>query len=694
MRARPTILIVDDSRIARDALEALLTGQDYELVFAESGREALQITGAMRPDLILLDVMMPDVDGFETCRLLRAEKSTAEIPVVLVTALDDRSSRLQGFDAGADDYVVKPFDRAELLGRVRTILRLNRFRRLTEERERFQRMVELAPYGLVLADGAGTITFANGAFATLVGASRPVALEGRTLRDMLSHEVPGAAEEWLSNVLANEPRARTEARLIREDNVEIPVELVAGEFFMGGKRHVQLIVSDIRDRRRAEARLRQAALYDELTGLPNRTLLRDRVDQEIRRSLDDPDGHVAIAIVALDHFRLVNDELGPTIADRVLVAVGQRLVEAVGARATVARLGGDEFAVLLSAVRTEAEGGAIASRVHRAFSRPVELGDHEVRVTASVGLAVAEASATHPELLLRDANTALYHAKSNGRNRWVRFDDTLRDEAVGFVRTAMDLRAAVPDDQLFVAWQPIVQMSDGAVVGAEALVRWQHPKRGVVSPGAFIPVAEETGMISPIGDRVLEVAIASLGRWLADGTVDDAFGISINISPHQFGTMGLVDRIKGLLEAHRVPPACVRLEITETVVIRNPERTLPIFAELKRLGIGLYLDDFGTGYSSMSYLTRLPLDVMKIDRSFVARAAEHAVEREVVRAIVGLTHALGLTPIAEGVETPEQLRLMTDLGCELAQGFHFARPLRERELLEAVRDGFGDRALG
>jgi len=694
MSARPTILIVDDSRIARDALEALLTGQDYELVFAESGREALQITGAMRPDLILLDVMMPDVDGFETCRLLRAEKSTAEIPVVLVTALDDRSSRLQGFDAGADDYVVKPFDRAELLGRVRTILRLNRFRRLTEERERFQRMVELAPYGLVLANSAGTITFANSAFATLVGVLRPVALEGRTLRDMLSHEVPGAADLWLSNVLANEPRARTEARLVRDDSVEIPVELVAGDFLMGGERHVQLIVSDIRDRRRAEARLRQAALYDELTGLPNRTLLRDRVDQEIRRSLDDPDGHVAIAIVALDHFRLVNDELGPTIADRVLVAVGQRLVEAVGARATVARLGGDEFAVLLSAIRNEAEGAAIASRVHRAFSRPVELGDHEVRVTASVGLAVAEASATHPELLLRDANTALYHAKSNGRNRWVRFDDTLRDEAVGFVRTAMDLRAAVPDDQLFVAWQPIVQMSDGAVVGAEALVRWQHPERGVVSPGAFIPVAEETGMISPIGDRVLEVAIASLGRWLADGTVDDAFGISINISPHQFGTMGLVDRIKGLLEAHRVPPACVRLEITETVVIRNPERTLPIFAELKRLGIGLYLDDFGTGYSSMSYLTRLPLDVMKIDRSFVARAAEHAVEREVVRAIVGLTHALGLTPIAEGVETPEQLRLMTDLGCELAQGFHFARPLRERELLEAVRDGFGDRALG
>jgi len=694
MSARPTILIVDDSRIARDVLEALLTGQDYELVFAESGREALQITGAMRPDLILLDVMMPDVDGFETCRLLRAEKSTAEIPVVLVTALDDRSSRLQGFDAGADDYVVKPFDRAELLGRVRTILRLNRFRRLTEERERFQRMVELAPYGLVLANSAGTITFANSAFATLVGVLRPVALEGRTLRDMLSHEVPGAADLWLSNVLANEPRARTEARLVRDDSVEIPVELVAGDFLMGGERHVQLIVSDIRDRRRAEARLRQAALYDELTGLPNRTLLRDRVDQEIRRSLDDPDGHVAIAIVALDHFRLVNDELGPTIADRVLVAVGQRLVEAVGARATVARLGGDEFAVLLSAIRNEAEGAAIASRVHRAFSRPVELGDHEVRVTASVGLAVAEASATHPELLLRDANTALYHAKSNGRNRWVRFDDTLRDEAVGFVRTAMDLRAAVPDDQLFVAWQPIVQMSDGAVVGAEALVRWQHPERGVVSPGAFIPVAEETGMISPIGDRVLEVAIASLGRWLADGTVDDAFGISINISPHQFGTMGLVDRIKGLLEAHRVPPACVRLEITETVVIRNPERTLPIFAELKRLGIGLYLDDFGTGYSSMSYLTRLPLDVMKIDRSFVARAAEHAVEREVVRAIVGLTHALGLTPIAEGVETPEQLRLMTDLGCELAQGFHFARPLRERELLEAVRDGFGDRALG
>ena len=694
MSARPTILIVDDSRIARDVLEALLTGQDYELVFAESGREALQITGAMRPDLILLDVMMPDVDGFETCRLLRAEKSTAEIPVVLVTALDDRSSRLQGFDAGADDYVVKPFDRAELLGRVRTILRLNRFRRLTEERERFQRMVELAPYGLVLANSAGTITFANSAFATLVGVLRPVALEGRTLRDMLSHEVPGAADLWLSNVLANEPRARTEARLVRDDSVEIPVELVAGDFLMGGERHVQLIVSDIRDRRRAEARLRQAALYDELTGLPNRTLLRDRVDQEIRRSLDDPDGHVAIAIVALDHFRLVNDELGPTIADRVLVAVGQHLVEAVGARATVARLGGDEFAVLLSAIRNEAEGAAIASRVHRAFSRPVELGDHEVRVTASVGLAVAEASATHPELLLRDANTALYHAKSNGRNRWVRFDDTLRDEAVGFVRTAMDLRAAVPDDQLFVAWQPIVQMSDGAVVGAEALVRWQHPERGVVSPGAFIPVAEETGMISPIGDRVLEVAIASLGRWLADGTVDDAFGISINISPHQFGTMGLVDRIKGLLEAHRVPPACVRLEITETVVIRNPERTLPIFAELKRLGIGLYLDDFGTGYSSMSYLTRLPLDVMKIDRSFVARAAEHAVEREVVRAIVGLTHALGLTPIAEGVETPEQLRLMTDLGCELAQGFHFARPLRERELLEAVRDGFGDRALG
>lgn len=693
MIARPTILIVDDSPIARDALEALLTGSDYELVFAESGREALQLAGAMRPDLILLDVMMPDVDGFETCRLLRAERSTAEVPIVLVTALDDRSSRLKGFDAGADDYVVKPFDRAELLGRVRTILRLNRFRRLTEERERFQRMVELAPYGIVVADREGRITFANGAFSNLVGAPRPAAVVDRALRGLLAHDLPGAADLWLSNVLTSEPRARIEVRLVRDDGVEIPVEVLAGEFVMDGDRHVQLIVSDIRDRKRAEARLRQAALYDELTGLPNRTLLRDRVDQEIRRTVGDDGSHVALATVALDHFRLVNDELGPTIADRVLVAVGQRLVEVAGPRATVARLGGDEFAVLLSSVRGEVEAAAVAARMHRSFSRPVDLGDHEVRVTASVGLAVADARQTHSELLLRDASTALYHAKSSGRNRWVRFDDTLRDEAVGFVRTAMDLRHAVPGDQLFIAWQPIVNMTTGVVVGAEALVRWDHPVRGVISPGAFIPVAEETGMISPIGDRVVEVAIASIGRWRAEGQVADDFGISINISPHQFGTMGLVERIAGLLDAHDVPAKCIHLEITENVVLRNAERTLPIFAELKRLGVGLYLDDFGTGYSSMSYLTRLPLDVMKIDRSFVARATEQPIEREVVRAIVGLTHALGLTPIAEGVETPEQVRLMGELGCELAQGFHFARPMHEVEFLAVARAGFADRVL-
>ncbi len=426
--------------------------------------------------------------------------------------------------------------------------------------------------------------------------------------------------------------------------------------------------------RGSEEQLRHQATHDALTGLANRTLFRERVG---RVEADGERDAVAVLYVDLDDFKAVNDGLGHAAGDRLLVLAADRLLSATRGCDTVARLGGDEFAVLLRRVRDEREASVVAERVTRALGAPFAIGGGEVRVGASVGIALG-ATVDDAEDLLRFADLAMYAAKHAGKRRFAFFEPTMHTAALHRVALESDLREALARDELLLHYQPIVELATGRIVGAEALARWRHPVRGLIPPMEFIPIAESTGLIVPIGRWVLREACAQAARWRAAGTTD--FRIAVNVSAWQVQSPELVADVRDALARAGLPASALSLEITESTMLTDTEATLARLHELKALGVTLGVDDFGTGYSSLSYLHRFPIDQLKIDKSFVDGLGGAAHDPALTRAIVAIGGALRLPMVAEGVERPEQVDGLLALGCELAQGFHFARPMPAAEL--------------
>ncbi|GLC24203.1 putative bifunctional diguanylate cyclase/phosphodiesterase [Roseisolibacter agri] len=426
--------------------------------------------------------------------------------------------------------------------------------------------------------------------------------------------------------------------------------------------------------RGSEEQLRHQATHDALTGLANRTLFRERV---ARVEADGERGAVAVLYVDLDDFKAVNDGMGHAAGDRLLVLAADRLLSATRGCDTVARLGGDEFAVLLRRVRDEREASVVAERVTRALGAPFAIGGAEVRVGASVGIALG-AAVEDADDLLRFADLAMYAAKNAGKRRFAFFEATMYTAALHRVALESDLREALARDELLLHYQPIVELATGRIVGAEALVRWRHPVRGLIPPMEFIPIAESTGLIVPIGRWVLREACAQAARWRAAGTTD--FRIAVNVSAWQVQSSELVADVREALAHAGLPASALSLEITESTMLTDTEVTLGRLHELKALGVTLGVDDFGTGYSSLSYLQRFPIDQLKIDKSFVDGLGGAAHDPALTRAIVAIGGALRLPMVAEGVERPEQVEGLLALGCELAQGFHFARPMPASEL--------------
>ncbi|MDF1503665.1 EAL domain-containing protein [Roseisolibacter sp. H3M3-2] len=428
--------------------------------------------------------------------------------------------------------------------------------------------------------------------------------------------------------------------------------------------------------RGSEDRLVHQATHDALTGLANRVLLRERV-----LALDAHGARAASAMlyVDLDDFKNVNDSLGHEAGDQLLVAAAARLLNATRGCDTVARLGGDEFAILLPHVQSAADARVVAERVVRALAAPFRMRDHDVSVGASVGIALG-ASVAQAEDLLRSADLAMYAAKHGGKGRHAVFAESMRTAALERIAMEGDLRGALERAELELHYQPIVELATRRVVGAEALVRWRHPERGLVPPGDFIPVAEATGLIVPIGHWVLREACRQAAAWrrAGYGAADAPFRMAVNISAWQIQHASLVDEVRGALEEHALPPEALTLEITESAMLADTETTLARLHALKALGVRLAVDDFGTGYSSLAYLHRFPVDVLKIDRAFVARvggaAHEGSHDATLLRAIVAIGEALRLPMVAEGLEHPAQVEGLRALGCDLGQGFHFGRP--------------------
>ncbi len=873
---RQHILIVDDEPVNLKLLGAHLKRGGYDVLEASGGQAALDKAAATLPDLILLDIMMPGMDGLETCRRLKADAATRDIPVIFLSALSDSEVKTKGLEVGGVDYISKPFDSRELLARVRTHLTLKsqeqqirsyaenledmvrlrtselseaqreiqrdfeiqtviasllRFSldtmdldellshtlerilavrsfsflpqgciflatgtpgamrlaahrnlpqelldqcqgdapellqdchldeavllpeatgdeseavveprlvaptdrtahfclpirydqrllgvmhvylkqghspdskeraflsavsntlariilykqaqtRLMESEEQYRAIFENTGTAMVIIRSDGRIELANSGFEALVGLSKAELEDRHGILDFVHPEDRPAMERQLGDD-QSENRGTRELRINGHNGSQRFVTCIQSRIPGAASRVLSL--SDITDRKRAEEQVLHHAFHDSLTGLPNRTVLLDRLAQAVERATREPDYTFAVLLMDLDRFNLVNESLGHDIGDQLIIELAERLHGLKRPQDLLVRLGGDEFALLREGFRDESEITDLALHILSVVRQPFTLEGNELVSTSSIGIALSTFAYQRGEEVLRDADTALHRAKQRGKARYEVFDTDMHLKAKSLLSLVTDMRQALERNEYLLHYQPFVDLNSGTVYGFEALVRWLHPTRGMVSPGEFIPEAEESGLIIPIGQWVLREACATMQRLYREQKLPRCLLLSVNLSGKQFAHEDIYEHVRQVLDETGFDPRCLKLEITESAIMEDAAAATAMLRRLKELEVHISIDDFGTGYSSLSYLHRFPVDTLKIDRSFVSTMGSAGENVEIVRTIVALAHNLGLQVIAEGVETAQQVETVRNLGCEYAQGYYFSRPVDQKTLVE------------
>ncbi|HJQ31250.1 MAG TPA: EAL domain-containing protein [Pyrinomonadaceae bacterium] len=684
------VLLVDDDEddyvMTRDLLAELGRGA-FLLDWVSSYEEARAAVVRGEHDVYLLDYRLGERSGLDLLREAGDEGRGA--PMILLTGQGGDEVDAEAMRAGAADYLVKGRLEAPLLGRsIRyAVERARASRALRESEERYHRLVELSP-DAILVHAGGEIVFVNGAGVRLLGAGAREQIVGRPIREFVRHDRQEGVGRRLCGAAGD--AAFLEEKLVRADGAEVCVEAAAVPFVYRDRPAVQVVARDISRRKQMEEKLLHDAFHDALTGLPNRALFMDHLGLAVERAKRPQKRYLfAVLFLDLDRFKVINDSLGHTMGDRVLVATAARIQKCLRHLDTVARFGGDEFAVLLDGVEDVNDTIRVAQRLQRELTTPINVGGHEVFTSVSIGIALSNTGYERPEDVVRDADTAMYRAKAAGKSRYEIFDTGMHSRAVALLRLETDLRRAVEREEFVVHYQPIVSLSDDSIQGFEALVRWQHPERGLVAPSEFISVAEETGLIIPLGRWVLRESCRQMHRLQAASPARP-LSLSVNLSGKQFMQPDLVGQVKQILAETGFDPHRLHLEITESSVIENTETVTEMLMQLRALGVRLSMDDFGTGYSSLSYLHRFPIHTLKIDRSFVSGGDG---ENEIVRTIIMLARNMGMDIVAEGVETKEQLAYLKQLKCEYGQGFLFSHPLdldTACKLLESAGAGLTD----
>ncbi len=685
------ILVVDDNEMNRDLLSRRLQRHGYDVVVAVDGQQALELLAARSFVLILLDIEMPGLGGLEVLQIIRQTHSAAELPVIMVTARHESHDVVAALNAGANDYVTKPIDFAVTMARIETQLgRRQAEAALRESEERYALAVRGANDGLWDWNLKTDVMYFSPRWKEMLGWEE--------------HEIANVPAEWFNRIHAEEAghvRASLAAHIDgRVGHFETEHRMLHRN---GGYRWMRSRGLVVRDQTGTASRMAgsqtditEGKVADALTGLPNRILFIDRLASSIERARRHEKYMFAVLFLDLDRFKVINDSLGHVVGDELIVAIARRLENSLRSSDTVARLqmdhtiarlGGDEFTVLLEDIGDVSDALRVAERLQEALSHAFTLNGQEVFTTASIGITTSATAYQSPEAVLRDADTAMYRAKSRGGARSEVFDREMRDRAVARLQLETDLRRAVERAEFVLYYQPIVSLASRQITGFEALVRWQHPERGLILPEEFIGVAEETTLIVPLGWWVVRVACEQLRHWQVQCDAPESMTISVNLSPKQFSQANLTDGITRILAETGLPPSCLTLEITETTIMESTDVVSAVLAELKQLGTQLAIDDFGTGYSSLSYVHRFPLNSLKIDRSFVREMDEKGDRSEIVRAIVNLAHNLGLDVIAEGVETQSQLDHLTSLGCDYGQGYLFSMPVPAEAATALVTSG-------
>ncbi|MDB5856217.1 MAG: hypothetical protein JWR22_4258 [Herminiimonas sp.] len=694
-----TILIVDDEFQNRKLLEALLQPEGYRTVTAASGAEALAAIASTPPDLVILDVMMPGMNGYEVAKLLKNDVSTANIPIIMLTALDERGARLAALDSGVEDFLTKPVDRSELWLRVRNMLRLKslsdflrdqssilerKVQERTAELQRFRTAMDCTADAIMLVRRS-TMLFieVNGTACELFGYTREQLLKMGpaqiSARPLLEFETL-----YDATIDGRAPKGPIEKLARHGDGSVFPVEVSRQALHSNGEWILVNVIRNITDRKKAESRLKQLAHYDSLTGLPNRTLFFDTLRKSVA-SAAERGWHVVVMFIDLDNFKNVNDTLGHGVGDALLTQVSDRLVQCVRLRDTVGRLGGDEFALILGMQDAPRGAEIVAAKIRVALRAPFVINENEMTVTASIGITIYPEDSSDPEALIRFADTAMYKAKQAGRNMYRFFTAQMNIDAVARLVLETALRKAIENEEFVLYYQPKVHASTGRIAGLEALLRWDRPGHGLVSPDKFIPVLEETGLIVRVGSWVIAAACKQIGEWMR--TSIGPVQISVNVAGRQFVEGDLEGDVDAALAANDIPASLLELELTESSLMANTERTTNTLKSLTSRGVQISIDDFGTGYSSLAYLRRFPISKLKIDIAFVCNITTNADDAAIALTIIRMAHTLKLEVIAEGVETAEQLAYLRHHRCDQIQGFYFSRPLPVAGIETLLYDG-------
>lgn len=555
---------------------------------------------------------------------------------------------------------------------------------------RFRSAFDYASIGMAIVSGEGRWLEVNNSLCALLGYSEKELLKTDFLALTHQEDVPRVVSK-MRDLLAGKLRSyQMEKRYIHKSGAVIWANWSVSLAHTVSQSSIHLIfqVQDITDRKRAEERLHHDAFHDGLTDLPNRALFIDHLKLGMARVKRGTES-LAVVYLDIDRFKIINDSLGHMVGDQLLIGVAQRIQRCLRPADTIARLGGDEFAILLEDIEDVSEAVMVTERLHKELSIPFNLSGREVITTASMGIALYSAEYENPDEMIRDADTAMYRAKSLGKARHELFDRTMHDQAVERLQLETDLRGVLENpNELFLQYQPIMDLQKGRLCGFEALVRWRHSQHGFISPADFIPIAEEIGIINQIGEWVLRKACHQIYEWQTKFPSDAPLFMSVNLSGKQFNQPDLIRIITDILEESRLDPRSLKLEITESVVMENIEAATEMLNQLKTLGVKLSIDDFGTGYSSLSYLHRFPIDFLKIDRSFVTKMGKHKENLEIVRTIISLAKNLAMEVIAEGIETNIHFALLKKLGCQYGQGYLFARPLDGERAEEFIMDDY------
>ena len=699
MNKRHTILVVDDDAGGRRLTRATLSKAGFLVTEAADGHLAMAQLRSSLPDLVLMDVSMPVMDGFSACDALRRLPGGEQVPVVMMTGLDDVESIDRAFQVGATDFITKPINWTILAHRVRYMLRassaineLNLSQRRLSNAQRIGEMGDwewnlrsdqVVPSEQALrifghAPDVRGLSFER--FLACVHADDLVRLREACLRPVEQGD-SFAIDHRICDPDGALRHVRQQVEVVDRDPAGQPTRLVGA-------------VHDITRRREAEDQIRRLAYYDPLTGLPNRLLFTEQLHQAITHA-ERNHQQVAIMFVDLDHFKRVNDTLGHGAGDELLRLVSVRLASSLRGHdavsrldaeiegSTIARLGGDEFIVMLSGMHRPSDAASVARRLVDALAEPVVVGGTEIFVGSSVGIAMYPNDGTDIDTLLMNADTAMYRAKEAGRGGFQFYDRWMNARALDRLMMESQLRRAMDREEFVLHYQPRVDVASGRIVGAEALIRWQHPEKGLVQPLEFIPLVEDTGLVIPIGEWAIGEVCRQLAAWQADGLVP--VPVAVNLAATHLRERRLPELVQQRMQAHGLSPGLLEIEVTESILMVEPELSLLTAERLNAMGVRLSIDDFGTGYSSLSYLKRLPIHALKIDRSFVRDLAHDPDDAAIITAIIAMAHSLKLKVVAEGVETEAQLSYLRARACDEYQGFLMRRPMVALEFADLLR---------